>query len=92
MIYVASHFYKSLLQRSCCCLCYDRLVIGAPGGSYPGGVMSLPAAPQALNNTGLVYECPVGQGNCDRVGGIDTPLFDNTGRNMNTYVITPFVF
>jgi len=52
--------------------------VGAPRGTYPGG-LSLPTLSSAENYTGLVYECPVGQGECGRVGNTVTPLFDGKG-------------
>ena len=52
--------------------------MGAPQGTYPGG-LPLPADGSAENNTGLVYECPVGRGGCGRIGNITTPLFDGSG-------------
>ena len=43
-----------------------RLIVGAPAGTYPGGLTGLePRAPETL--TGLVYQCPVSAGDCTGV-------------------------
>ena len=47
----------------------NRVVIGAPRGSFPGGLsLEDPLEPAAMN-TGLVYSCPIGPGDCEGVTG-----------------------
>lgn len=46
-----------------------RIPIGAPRGSYPGGLNLTDPAEPASNRTGLVYSCPVGPGECEGVRG-----------------------
>ena len=52
--------------------------MGAPKGKFPGGLEIMPSA-TAIDETGLVYNCPVIQGSCGKVGngeGDDARLFD----------------
>ena len=54
--------------------------MGAPRGTYPGGLMSLPDNGTAENQTGLIYNCPIQPGDCDGLfgngAGNDLRLFD----------------
>ena len=51
------------------CLIPSRIIIGAPKGTYPGGLpLDDPGAPRS-NETGLVYMCPVEPGECEGVRG-----------------------
>ena len=62
---------------SFCC----RVVIGAPKGTYPGGLnLPDPGEPRAPN-TGLVYSCPL-PGTCEGVVG-DTSIYIGPGININ---------
>ena len=58
--------------------------MGAPHGTYPGGIMSLLSG-SAEPQTGLVYQCPVGPGGCDGILGnnadSDRRLFDGDGKH-----------
>ena len=49
---------------------YSRIIVGAPHGTYPGGVPGLPTL-MPENGTGLVYQCPLRNGNCTGVMGND---------------------
>ena len=68
--------------------------MGAPRGSYPGGVASgLPGNSQgALPNTGLVYVCPVEPGSCGPLTGngqgADLRLFDGEGNAERPVPVT----
>ncbi len=53
--------------RAVVCAC--RVLIGAPRGTYPGGLNLTDPGSPASPNTGLVYSCPVGQGQCEGVRG-----------------------
>lgn len=48
---------------------FHRVLIGAPRGTYPGGLNLTDPELQATNNTGLVYSCPIGPGECEGVRG-----------------------
>ena len=49
-------------------------MVGAPTGTYPGGLgLEDPAAPR-VNESGLVYSCMVGPGGCEGVRG-DTSVY-----------------
>lgn len=71
-----------------------RIVVGAPRGSYPGGLASgLPGNSQgALPNTGLVYVCPVEPGSCGPLTGngqgADLRLFDGEGNAERPVPVT----
>lgn len=58
---------------------FCRIIIGAPQGTYPGGVDGLPELiPE--ERTGLVYQCPIlSPGNC--VGLVDATGNDNVTNN-----------
>ena len=52
--------------------------MGAPKGTFPGGLDIIPSS-TPVNETGLVYNCPVTQGSCGMIGsgeGDDARLFD----------------
>lgn len=56
-----------------------RILVGAPKGTYPGGLLDLSMSSTPENETGLVYDCPVQQGTCGMIGngqGNDARLFD----------------
>ena len=51
-----------------------RIIIGAPRGTYPGGLnLTDPGRPRE-DETGLVYSCPILPGPCEGVRG-DTSLY-----------------
>ena len=56
--------------------------MGAPYGTYPGGIPDLPASSTAEPEAGLVYQCPV-TGYCEGILGrsaeTDRRLFDGDG-------------
>ena len=53
--------------------------MGAPLGTYPGGLQGLPAL-NPVPVTGLVYQCPVNApGNC---AGINSSTNDDNARRM----------
>ena len=51
------------MQGYCC-----RVIVGAPHGSYPGGLNLTDPEDPASPNTGLVYSCPL-EGACEGVRG-----------------------
>jgi hypothetical protein len=53
----------------CYCACMCRIIVGAPRGSYPGGLNLTDPEMRAVNRTGLVYSCPIGPGDCEGVRG-----------------------
>ena len=56
-----------------------RLIVGAPLGTYPGGLQGLPAL-NPVPVTGLVYQCPVNApGNC---AGLNSSTNDDNARRM----------
>ena len=73
------------LVKACCIwrqirwYCYARLlfrlIVGAPRGTYPGGLQDLPML-DPVPRGGLVYQCPIRPGNC-------SGLTDSTASNMN---------
>ena len=55
-----------------------RIIIGAPKGTYPGGLdLADPGLP-ASNQSGLVFSCPISPGLCEGVTG-DPATFDLPG-------------
>ena len=69
-----------------------RILVGAPSGTYPGG---LPVPPDVnvsgvVNRTGLVYACPITPGDCDSVSGNgvgnDVRMFDYEGKTVEEKV------
>lgn len=53
-------------------VCYSsvcRVIIGAPRGTYPGGLNLTDFELSAVDRTGLVYSCPIGPGDCEGVRG-----------------------
>ena len=76
VILCAPHTHVLTVQSSTSItdLYFHRVLVGAPKGSYPGGLnLSDPELP-AASNTGLVYSCPIGSGNCEGVRG-DTSVY-----------------
>ncbi len=54
------------------------MIVGAPRGSYPGGLSLDDPGLSATNETGLVYSCPIGPGSCEGVIG-DRSVYSGTG-------------
>ena len=55
-----------------------RIIIGAPKGTYPGGLdLADPGLP-ASNQSGLIFSCPISPGLCEGVTG-DPATFDLPG-------------
>ena len=46
-----------------------RIIVGAPMGTFPGGLPLPDPGQSAENQTGLVYSCPVQPGVCEGVRG-----------------------
>ncbi|XP_064401212.1 integrin alpha-5-like [Halichondria panicea] len=73
-----------------------RIIVGAPNGTFPGGLPGLvDAGSDPVNNTGLVYQCPIDNGTCGAVGRdgstsnpINRRLFDDQpdGANLTDYI------
>ena len=63
--------YRSLFQHVSP---YFRIIIGAPKGTYPGGLNLTDYSLPAVNETGLVYNCQFGSGVCEGVTG-NTALY-----------------
>ena len=65
----ASKFSVEESKFVCVNILYYRIIVGAPMGTFPGG-LPLPEPGQgAVNQTGLVYSCPVQPGVCEGVQG-----------------------
>jgi hypothetical protein len=54
-----------------------RLIVGAPTGTFPGGLDIPDRGTAALSNTGLVYTCPLVPGSCGPVLGDDDDFDDD---------------
>ena len=55
-----------------------RIIIGAPKGTYPGGLNLVDPGMPASSQTGLIFSCPVSPGSCEGVtGGTDTADVDD---------------
>ena len=63
--------------------------MGAPNGTYPGALPVFGNGSNAVNNTGLVYQCPVTPGPCGPVQGNgtgnDIRFFDPEGQYTHTH-------
>ncbi len=67
-----------------------RIIVGAPNGTFPGGLPGLvDAGSDPVNNTGLVYQCPIDNGTCGAVGRdgstsnpINRRLFDDQRKSI----------
>ena len=59
---------------------YCRIIVGAPMGTFPGGLPLTDPGQSAENQTGLVYSCPVQPGVCEGVRG-DTNI---TAQDIDT--------
>ena len=64
--------YTLLLANKVCTLelifpC--RIIIGAPNGTFPGGLPLTDPGQMAESQTGLVYSCPVLPGDCEGIQG-----------------------
>jgi len=55
-----------------------RIIIGAPNGTFPGGLPLNDPGQMAENQTGLVYSCPVLPGECEGIQG-----------NLSLYINSP---
>ena len=63
----SSFSFSPLLSLYLC-----RIIVGAPSGTFPGGLsLGDPGAPRA-ERSGLVYACPVQPGTCDGIRGDTT--------------------
>ena len=59
--------------------------MGAPNGTFPGGLnLAGIDGSEAVNDTGLVYVCPITPGDCEPLSGTgsgnDVRLFDHEGQ------------
>ena len=65
-------------QYIVCDLHTFRIIVSAPNGTAPGGT--------AVDNTGLLYLCPITQGDCVPLNGtnngLDRKLYDRDGQYM----------
>lgn len=66
------------------------MIIGAPQGTYPGGLTDLPPL-MPENVTGLIYECPLSTpgscggliGSSNNISNNDRRLFDGDRKSIN---------
>ena len=49
-----------------------RIIVGAPSGTFPGGLGFNDPGAQRAERSGLVYTCPIQPGTCDGVRGDTT--------------------
>ena len=66
---------------------HNRIIVGSPNGTFPGGLsFSGVNDSQVVNNTGLVYMCPITPGDCESLSGNemgnDIRLFDYEGYQL----------
>ena len=54
-------------------------MVGAPRGTYPGGLSGLPAL-DPVERVGLVYICPVASGECGGLVSNDSDVHSNDRR------------
>ena len=59
-----------------------RIIVGAPMGTYPGGLPLEDPGEPALLQTGLIYSCSVTEDQCEGVVG-DTDDFDVNNDTLN---------
>ena len=59
-----------------------RVIVGAPRGTFPGGLNLTDPELPAIDRTGLVYSCPVGIGDCEGVRG-DTDRYIGAGVSVD---------
>ena len=60
-----------------------RILVGAPYGSFPGGLPYTDVFRPHQDQTGLVYSCPVSPGNCEGVRGDVDSYINDEGRADN---------
>jgi hypothetical protein len=65
-----------------------RIIIGAPYGTFPGGLSLADPGKRAENNTGLVYVCDVTGNNCGGVTGNDSVVSDNVDSRFQAENLT----
>ena len=63
---------------------YCRIIVGAPMGTFPGGLPLTDPGQPAENQTGLVYSCPVQPGVCEGVQGDTSITAQDIDANMAT--------
>ena len=62
--------------------------MGAPSGTYPGGLPRFTGVndSESLNGTGLVYTCPIVSAECESLSGNevgdDIRMFDYEGKTL----------
>ena len=61
---------------------YCRIIVGAPMGTFPGGLPLTDPGQSAENQTGLVYSCPVQPGVCEGVRGDTNITAQDIDANM----------
>lgn len=57
---------------------YPRIIIGAPRGTYPGGLGLRDLGNRREVETGLIYSCPVEPGECEGVRGDTDSYFSES--------------
>ena len=62
---------------------YCRIIVGAPMGTFPGGLPLTDPGQSAENQTGLVYSCPVQPGVCEGVQGDTSITAQDIDANMD---------
>ena len=68
----------------CVHILYCRIIVGAPMGTFPGGLPLTDPGQSAENQTGLVYSCPVQPGVCEGVRGDTSITAQDIDANMAT--------
>ncbi len=63
-----------------------RVIVGAPRGTFPGGLTLEDYGLPAINRSGLIYSCPLGPGICEGVTGDRTLYDDNVDSNITNGV------
>ena len=73
----------------CISLLLSRIIVGAPRGTFPGGLSYEDPGARRVEQTGLVYSCPVLPGTCDGVRGDTTRYLSNTSALDNNGGLGP---
>ena len=77
-------YYVIIVYLTTVAILLCRIIVGAPMGTFPGGLpLSDPGQP-AENQTGLVYSCPVQPGVCEGVQGDTSITAADIDANMAT--------
>ena len=78
-----------VLNNRPCWIFHCRIVIGAPNGTFPGGLPLTDPGRMAERQTGLVYSCPVLPGECEGIQGNTSTYMSNPDNDMSADALGP---